>query len=294
MKKNLLMLTCSIVVLSWANAHALTPEEQMRAMKEVFITSFNSMDDNKDGKLDEKEYLRHQFEKFRANIMGADSFDAPLNNDVIEVVPVKDKNVSKGNSLSSISDSVNIMQSMASYTLDDDYMNIDDEIDKDEVSKEDVMPQEMAVVSKEVSEDKEYIPALESLDFEEVNEELRIVPQTTKEDEKDKEIQEMISIIRKSLPKEIDEITKWVDIKYQNKMVTYVYKAEIDSASFSSDDMKLLQDSIKNDSCVKAYESMCPKIKPLFINEGINLSILYTDKKDKELSSCEFNKDTCI
>ena len=55
----------------------------------------------------------------------------------------------------------------------------------------------------------------------------------------------------------------------------------------------ILTDSIKNDSCPKAYETMCPKIKPLFIDEGINMRIRYVDKQDKELNFCEFNKETC-
>ena len=35
------------------------------------------------------------------------------------------------------------------------------------------------------------------------------------------------------------------------------------------------------------------KIKPIFIDEGINMQISYIDKNKTELSSCEFNQETC-
>ncbi len=290
MKKSLLMLTCSMLAISSIKAHALTSSEQMQAVKNVFIASFNDMDTNKDGVIDQKEYLKHQFEKFRSNILEADSFDTPLNDDVASVTVTKNetlKNEDDKKDLSTIKDSVNIMQEMADYTLED-------EEDKKVIDKEDVMPEKLNVVTSDSGADEEYISPLEALNFEEVNADaLKVEPKVTKEDEKDKEIQNMISIIKKSLPKEIDEITKWVDIKYQDKVVTYIYKADIDSSKFSADDMTMLKESIAKDSCVKAYESMCPKIKPIFIDAGINLSILYTDKNDTNLSSCEFNQDTC-
>jgi hypothetical protein len=103
----------------------------------------------------------------------------------------------------------------------------------------------------------------------------------------------MLSVVRKTLPKQIDEITQWVDIKYKDKMVSYIYKADVDTVTFSAEEMSFLTDSIKNDACIKAYESMCPKIKPVFIDEGVSLSILYMDKSDREISSCEFNQETC-
>lgn len=300
MKKSLLMLTCSVLAISSIKAYALTSSEQMQAVKDIFIASFNDMDINKDGKVDQKEYLKYQFEKFRSNIIEADSFDAPVEDVVTQAVKtqvVTTNNNDNKNTLSNIKDSVNIMKSMADYTLEDEE-KIDNEIDAELnskiITKEDVMPEKLNVVTTDTGVDEEYIQPLEALNFEEVNaDELKVEPKVTKEEEKDNEIQNMISIIKKSLPKEIDEITKWVDIKYQDKMVTYIYKADIDSSQFSNEDMAMLKESIEKDSCAKAYESMCPKIKPIFIDAGINLSILYTDKNDTNLSSCEFNQDTC-
>ena len=168
------------------------------------------------------------------------------------------------------------MQQMADFSLDDEEpVEIVEETSKEnaiENTKEDALP------------------ALEKLEFEDVKEDAVVVEPTTP---KDKEINEMLSVVKKSLPKKIDDITDWVDIEYKDKVVSYVYKANVDTATFSNDELMILTDSIKNDSCPKAYESMCPKIKPLFIDEGINMRIRYIDVNDKELNFCEFNKETC-
>ena len=68
------MLSCSAVisVCTGTNVYALTPNEQLKALKEVFASEFDKMDTNSDGTLSKSEYLRHQFESFRANIMEAD------------------------------------------------------------------------------------------------------------------------------------------------------------------------------------------------------------------------------
>lgn len=310
MKKNLLMLTCSMIVLSGVNAYALTPEASLKALKEVFVTSFNQMDDNKDGVLDQKEYLKHQFERFRSNIIEADSFDTHIKE---EVAPITDtKKVEKTEeevydaskettqnkpSLNTMGDSVNIMQAMADYTLEDEYLN-DEVIDEEDSSDtNDSTNIKEDLTFEQIDKAIEQLPELsEDIMVEDLNEpivESSNDSVTTKENKKDTEINKMLSVVKQTLPKQIDEITKWVDIKYQDKMVSYIYKAEVDTISFSDEEMKFLTDNIKNDACVKAYENMCPKIKPVFIDEGINLRILYTDKNDKEIGSCEFNEETC-
>ncbi|MBE6462282.1 MAG: hypothetical protein E7005_00785 [Alphaproteobacteria bacterium] len=296
MRKYILMLTCSLVSLASFNAKALTPNEQLQAMKGVFENSFEAMDTNEDGVLNKEEYLNYQFEEFRSNILEADSFDADLNKNVLQIVENKAKEIITKENIDTpkevaddtkkedvkedpnlnLKDSINIMQQMADFSLDDEEpVEIVEETSKEnaiENTKEDALP------------------ALEKLEFEDVKEDAVVVEPTTP---KDKEINEMLSVVKKSLPKKIDDITDWVDIEYKDKVVSYVYKANVDTATFSNDELMILTDSIKNDSCPKAYESMCPKIKPLFIDEGINMRIRYIDVNDKELNFCEFNKETC-
>ena len=112
-------------------------------------------------------------------------------------------------------------------------------------------------------------------------------------EEREKQLGFMMETIKKSLPKKIDEITSWTDIEYTNNTIAYIYQADIDTAKFSEKDKKSLEDSIKNEACQKAYSDMCPKVKTMFIDEGINMQIRYYDKNNTALSSCEFNKETC-
>ena len=134
---------------------------------------------------------------------------------------------------------------------------------------------------------------LKALEFDEIEDDFVSPTVETKEQKQEKEILSMMSVIKKTLPKKIDDITSWVDIEYKDKIVSYIYKADVDTSVFSSDDKQKLGESIKNEACLSAYTAMCPKIKPMFIDEGINMQIRYVDKNDEELSSCEFNKTTC-
>lgn len=146
-----------------------------------------------------------------------------------------------------------------------------------EASASEVTPENVAeeVVATEVSEEV-------------ANEEVSEEPNA-----QETQIRFMLDTIRKTLPKKIDEITTWIDIKYADSVIDYIYKAEIDTASFSAEEVKVLKDNIQNEACTRAYSEMCPKIKPMFIDKGIDMRIIYLDKADSEISSCEFNKTTC-
>lgn len=323
MRKYILMLSCSAVisVCTGTNVYALTPNEQLKALKEVFASEFDKMDTNSDGTLSKSEYLRHQFESFRANIMEADSFDTPINDKLLEgldsLTPSKQTKTdekestqtptpsSSQSSTDKLTEATNIMKDMAEYEVEEE-KTVDDELSKAEqeieallgidedkkLTKEDVMPKKIIAEENETNllEDLE---TLESLDYEPIEEDYTAPMEETKEQKQEKEILTMMSVVKKTLPKKIDDITSWVDIKYQDKVVSYIYKADVDISSFSAEDKEKLSESIKNESCLNAYTTMCPKIKPMFIDEGINMQIRYIDKQDKELSSCEFNQTTC-
>ncbi len=321
MKKNIVVLTCQAVALMGVcnPVYALTPTEQLKAVKEVFVKSFEDMDTNQDGSISKKEYLNHQFEQFRINIMEADSFDTKLGDKLLEGVDVsalkqkKDASVKKESnakettksdkkssskeiekSKDPISGSTDIMQEMANYTLELD--TPEDELSKAEMEINEILKEEgaLGLTKEDVMPELnlEDVPALEELDIKPLEEDLDslIKPEVN---DKDKEINEMMSVIKKTLPKKIDEITSWVDIVYNNKVVTYVYKADVDTKTFSNEEKEMLANSIKNEACVNAYSTMCPKIKPMFIDAGIDMQISYVDKENQELSSCQFNKTTC-
>ena len=328
MKKNLLMTSCSLIILfgTIQTANALTPTEQLKAVKEIFVKSFNDMDTNQDGEISKKEYLTHQFESFRINVLKADSFDATLTDSLLEGLNVENTNktietnnkvekkssssaketkketqkeakkeTTSSNPSAAITSSTDIMQEMANYTLELD--DTTEGLSKAEAEIEALLKEDgvggltQNDVMPEISADE--LPKLEELEIvppEDVDVDSLIKPEVS---DKDKEIEEMMSVIKKTLPKKIDEITSWVDIEYKDKKVSYIYKADVDTSTFKPEEKAMLNNSIKTEACVNAYQTMCPKIKPMFIDVGINMQIRYIDNQNQELSSCEFNETTC-
>ncbi len=330
MKKYMLLLSCSLFAAG--TAQALTAADQLKAVKEIFIADFHKMDDNKDGVLSKEEYLSHQFENFRANIIEADGFEplAPAAKKTAKAAaaaPEKGKTAPK-NELKSLSDVNNALQEMADYDLeadmaDDLALEEDPAAEPKKLTKEDVMPV-VNVESAEKAPEKAAEPELDLSVSEDdslkgllaelsVTPEEKAAQQAAAEAEaktaadaetaaknaaeeaaaRDKQIGAMLDTIKKTLPKKVDEITTWTDIEYKDKAIAYIYKADIDTAAFSASEKKALQASIKDEACTKAYAEMCPKIKPLFIKDGINVKIRYIDQAGQEISFCEFNNETC-
>ena len=407
MKKYLLLFSVSLAAASAGQAQALTAAEQLQATKAIFVADFHKMDDNKDGKLSLEEYLSHQFENFRANIIEAEGFDAAVADKKLPTrasaapadTAADDKGKEPRDELKSLSDVNSALQEMANYeldfdddfTFDDSFSGLDEEPKK--LTREDVMPaadvlspdktasdtdlpssgssltkedaaapaldtsvpapdtvtpasdtpapasaastkneasavSEGAVHSAEtdlsvsgepelpveldlsVSEDE----SLKSL-LAEINEtpEEKAAKKAAAEAEakakadaaaaaeqeknaaaeREKQIGFMLDTIKKTLPKKIDEATTWTDIEYKDKAIAYIYEADIDMAAMSAKEKTALQNSIKTEACGKAYQEMCPRLKPMFINDGINVRIRYLDKGKNELGICEFNHDTC-
>lgn len=414
MKKYLLLFSVSLAAASAGQAQALTAAEQLQATKAIFVADFHKMDDNKDGKLSLEEYLSHQFENFRANIIEAEGFDAAVADKKLPArasaapadTATDDKGKEPRDELKSLSDVNSALQEMANYeldfdddfTFDDSFSGLDEEPKK--LTREDVMPaadvlspdkmasdtdlpssgssltkedaaapasdtvvpapdtsvpapdtvtpasdtpapasaastkNEASAVSEgaahsaetdlsvsgepelpveldlSVSEDE----SLKSL-LAEINEtpEEKAAKKAAAEAEakakadaaaaaeqeknaaaeREKQIGFMLDTIKKTLPKKIDEATTWTDIEYKDKAIAYIYEADIDMAAMSAKEKTALQNSIKTEACGKAYQEMCPRLKPMFINDGINVRIRYLDKGKNELGICEFNHDTC-
>lgn len=414
MKKYLLLFSVSLAAASAGQAQALTAAEQLQATKAIFVADFHKMDDNKDGKLSLEEYLSHQFENFRANIIEAEGFDATVADKKLPArasaapadTAADDKGKEPRDELKSLSDVNSALQEMANYeldfdddfTFDDSFSGLDEEPKK--LTREDVMPaadvlspdktasdtdlpssgssltkedaaapapdtsvpasdtsvpapdtvtpasdtpapasaastkNEASAVSEgaahsaetdlsvsgepelpveldlSVSEDE----SLKSL-LAEINEtpEEKAAKKAAAEAEakakadaaaaaeqeknaaaeREKQIGFMLDTIKKTLPKKIDEATTWTDIEYKDKAIAYIYEADIDMAAMSAKEKTALQNSIKTEACGKAYQEMCPRLKPMFINDGINVRIRYLDKGKNELGICEFNHDTC-
>jgi len=275
-----------MLVLSINTGHALTSNEQLQAMKEILTDTFKEMDTDRDDCLTKDEYLNYQFEKFRASILSADNFDTKLDETVfVSNKPDKTTKTSQSKEetpkKTSINEGINIMQSMADYKLDEEELELPNLEDDLELSSN---------LDDNIKEDD--MPSLDSINLEELK--TPLIEEDVKEDNsKSKDISLMIDMLKSSLPKKIDEITTWIDVEYNNNTLSYIYQADMDTSTFSKDELLLLTNSIKLESCTNAYKEMCPKIKTIFIDYGINMQISYIDKNKKELSSCEFNKETC-
>lgn len=418
MKKYLLLFSVSLAAASAGQAQALTAAEQLQATKAIFVADFHKMDDNKDGKLSLEEYLSHQFENFRANIIEAEGFDAAVADKKLPArasadTAADDKGKEPRDELKSLSDVNSALQEMANYeldfdddfTFDDSFSGLDEEPKK--LTREDVMPAadvlspdktasdtdlpssgssltkedaaapasdtvapapDTSVPAPDTSVPASDTPALASdtpapasaastkneasavsegaahsaetdlsvsgepelpveLDLSVSEDEslkslLAEINETPEEKaakkaaaeaeakakadaaaaaeqeknaaaEREKQIGFMLDTIKKTLPKKIDEATTWTDIEYKDKAIAYIYEADIDMAAMSAKEKTALQNSIKTEACGKAYQEMCPRLKPMFINDGINVRIRYLDKGKNELGICEFNHDTC-
>lgn len=414
MKKYLLLFSVSLAAASAGQAQALTAAEQLQATKAIFVADFHKMDDNKDGKLSLEEYLSHQFENFRANIIEAEGFDAAVADKKLPArasaapadTAADDKGKEPRDELKSLSDVNSALQEMANYeldfdddfTFDDSFSGLDEEPKK--LTREDVMPAAGVLSPDKTASDTDLpssgssltkedaaapasdtvapapdtvtpasdTPALVSdtpapasvastknepsavsegaahsaetdlsvsgepelsaeLDLSVSEDEslkslLAEINETPEEKaakkaaveaeakakadagaaaeqeknaaaEREKQIGFMLDTIKKTLPKKIDEATTWTDIEYKDKAIAYIYEADIDMAAMSAKEKTALQNSIKTEACGKAYQEMCPRLKPMFINDGINVRIRYLDKGKNELGICEFNHDTC-
>lgn len=414
MKKYLLLFSVSLAAASAGQAQALTAAEQLQATKAIFVADFHKMDDNKDGKLSLEEYLSHQFENFRANIIEAEGFDAAVADKKLPArasaapadTAADDKGKEPRDELKSLSDVNSALQEMANYeldfdddfTFDDSFSGLDEEPKK--LTREDVMPAAAVLSQDKTASDTDLpssgssltkedaaapasdtvalaldtsvpapdtsVPASDTpapasaastkneasavsegethsaetdlsvsgepelpaeLDLSVSEDEslkslLAEINETPEEKaakkaaaeaeakakadaaaaaeqeknaaaEREKQIGFMLDTIKKTLPKKIDEATTWTDIEYKDKAIAYIYEADINMAAMSAKEKTALQNSIKTEACGKAYQEMCPRLKPMFINDGINVRIRYLDKGKNELGICEFNHDTC-
>lgn len=314
MKKFILMLSCSVIA---ANiAHALSASEQMNAMRDIFAREFQKMDVNGDGTLNMEEFLKHQFTEFQNTVSQSEGFELPTAETKVQpkqieekpaaetTAPEKEKVQAKG--LDALSDVSQTLQAMADYDED-----LDDGFDYDafladshtDVAEPSASP---AVEKKAKAETKkeleEVMPEIdlsiseeESLQKMLAAEDKPAEPQKTaaEKEEQSRQLKFMLDTIKKTLPKKIDDITTWTDIEYKDNAIAYIYQADVDTSKFSETDKKALKNSVEQVACVQAYAEMCPKVKTMFIDEGINMKIRYLDKLENEISVCEFNEETC-
>ena len=113
MKKYLLLISCSLFVAQ--SVEALTANQQLDAMKDMFVKEFTKMDENKDGQISKDEYLSYQFENFRATVIDADGFNGTKTE---EVKKEADKDVATKTDVS-LTDIPPALKEMAEFDISD-------------------------------------------------------------------------------------------------------------------------------------------------------------------------------
>lgn len=287
MKKYLLLLGVSIFAAG--SVIAVSAEDQLKVFKDLYLKEFQAIDTNQDGQISQQEYLDHQFNTLRANIISADGFAEDNQANVSSSAKETEENGAK--EMNEPAGIPAALQDMADYELEDD---VKSEIAP--LTKEDVMPTEDVITTPpteeheeldlSVSEEENLKRLIEGVDSQSSAEETNPLTQAD-------QISAMLDTIKKTLPKRIDEITTWTDITYSDGIINYIYQADIDTATYNAEELSVLKDNIQKEACTKAYEEMCPRIKPMFIDNGIDMRIIYLDKNKEDIGSCEFNKETC-
>ena len=287
----------------------MSAKEQLAAMKDLFVKEFDKMDNNANGSIHKNEYLYFQFENLRTNIIEAEGFDKPAQKTSTDIAE-KNKEVKEVKDDEALAGGSSALQEMADFDFDLDFLGEPKDtapLDvKDFLLDENKEDNTEDKTAETVSDTLADLPELdlslseeESLDniIADMDKKENPTPEPT-EPEKDPVAEEqritaLLESIKKTLPKKIDDITTWTDVTYKENTIAYIYQADVNTSSFSSKEMIALKSSIENEACVNAYYEMCPKIKPAFIDEGINVKIIYQDKTGMEINSCNFNDDTC-
>lgn len=317
MRKFLLFMACSALAVSEAEAAIAT--DQLNAVKDIFNQEFQKIDTDKDGVISTDEYMLYQFEMLQKSFVAATESKSETPVVAEETVKAEEPALTeaatekvaeeKETDLNTMNDTTATLQEMADYEIDFEDAKTDDvDIEDDEWYLKPEKLTEEDVTSEEIAEDPEEIVVPEiDLSISEEENLKNVLSEMTKADsaaatkeqtaaekqEDAKQMKFMLDAIKKTLPKKIDNITTWTDIVYENNVIDYVYQADMDMSKFNDKEKAALKADIEKVACAQAYAEMCPRIKPMFIDKGINMKIRYYDKNNTEISFCEFNEENC-
>ena len=315
MKKLVLLLTCSVFAVSAAKA--MDAAGHLNAVKDIFSKEFQKIDLNGDGAISADEYMLYQLETLQ-NSLNAETQKVEAEATAMKQEPSAAAETPQDEAPKAeeprelnraMSDTTATLEEMANFSLDTAENTAAEPDTEDEewylkpekLTMEDVMPEdenaveEVPEIDLTISEDESLKNILADMAKDEA------APETPSEEEKtaadaekeNKQLQFMLDTIRKTLPKKIDNITTWTAINYRDNEIDYFYKSDVDINKFSTAEKAALKGNIEKVACAQASTEMCPTIKPMFIDKGVNMKIRYYDKADIEISDCTFNNDTC-
>jgi len=314
MRKFLLFMACSALAVS--QAEASTASDQLNAVKDIFNQEFQKIDTDKDGVISADEYMLYQFEMLQKSFAAATE-SKPAAPAVEQTVKAEDPapqaaaaEEEKKQDLNTMNDTTATLQEMANYEIDldeDKHEEIDPDDDEwylkpEKLTKEDVMPEEIPEdpdeivvpeIDLSISEEESLKNILSEMAKADTPAPEKKEPTAAEKEKDEKQMKFMLDAIRKTLPKKIDNITTWTDIVYEDNVIDYIYQADMDMSKFNDKEKAALKADIEKVACAQAYAEMCPRIKTMFIDKGINMKIRYYDKDKTEISYCEFNEENC-
>lgn len=311
MKKLILLFTCSLFAVSAAKA--MDAAGQLQAVKDIFSKEFQKIDQDGNGMVSADEYMLYQLESLQKSL---NAETQKVENAAAAAPAVAEKTPQPAepekepaHNLETMSDTTATLQEMANFSLDSVENEVSEPAEDDDewylkpekLTLEDVMPESdnalenVPEIDLSVSEDESLKNILADMAKAETAPETAAAAEKSPADvEKEKkQLQFMLDTIKKTLPKKIDNITTWTSIDYHDDQIDYIYKADVDMNKFSAAEKAALKENIEKVACAQAYTEMCPTIKSMFIDKGVNMKIRYYDKADIEISDCTFNNDTC-
>ncbi len=315
MKKFVLFLTCSAFAVS--SAQAMNAAEHLNAVKDIFAQEFQKIDLDGNGAISADEYMLYQLnvlqQSLNAETQKTEAEAAALGQAAVteqEAPKTEEPKAETPRNLDTMGSATATLEEMANFSLDTSAETAaepdmeDDEwyLKPEKLTMEDVMPEDenaaedVPEIDLSISEDESLRNILADMAKAEAkSEETPAVEEknAVASEKETKQIQFMLDTIKKTLPKKIDNITTWTDISFKDNEIDYIYKADVDMNKFSTAEKAALKENIEKVACAQAYAEMCPTMKPMFIDKGVNMKIRYYDKADIEISDCTFNNETC-
>lgn len=313
MKKLVLLLTCSFFAVSAAKA--INAADHLSAVKNIFAQEFQKIDLDGNGTVSADEYMLYQLNVLQQSLnaetekVEAEATAIKQLQTTTSETPKEEKpQAEETHNLETMGNATATLEEMANFSLDEPKdttaVDMEDEewyLKPEKLTMEDVLPEDenaeesVPEIDLSVSEDESLRNILADMaKAEDKSEETTVKEKTAAElEQENKQVKFMLNTIKKTLPKKIDNITTFTDIIFNNNEIEYIYKADVDTNKFSAAEKTALKENIEKIACAQAYTEMCPTIKSMFIDKGVNMKIRYYDKADIEISDCTFNNESC-
>lgn len=298
MKKSALLLSCSFLFMAQAYAIDATTDEasdHLKLIKDAYTKKFEQMDADKNGVVDEKEYLKHQFEVMREVVLTTSGFEDIKETPAPQKIEVEEENITieevDDNSTptttsekpKTLDDFSATLEEMATFDLDfEEELSV--EQDKKRLTKEDVMPD----LSEPAKEDE--IEEYEEETLEDASDSIDELL------EEDKEIEDLIAKTAKQIEeaKSLSNSTPDSSININKEEVKVVAKEPTKEDKIN----KLLEDSRKNLPQKIDEITTCTDIfyknDMIVYNYSVNMDISAFSKDELALLQSHIKTEACL